>query len=59
MSTEHILSAFDHDLERIQALMLRMGGLVETALHDAMTALERGDLAFQLGQKPRPVQGGT
>ena len=44
MSTGHILSAFDEDLERIQAQLLRMGGLVETALHDAMTALEAGDL---------------
>ena len=55
MSTEHILSAFDHDLERIQALMLRMGGLVETALHDAMTALERGDL--ELATKVREGDG--
>ena len=44
MSTEHILSAYDDDLERIQGLMLRMGGLVEAALHDGMTALEQGDL---------------
>ncbi|PVA05379.1 phosphate signaling complex protein PhoU [Thalassorhabdomicrobium marinisediminis] len=44
MKTEHISSAFDADLEHIQALMLRMGGLVETALHDAMTALQQGDL---------------
>ena len=44
MNSDHILSAFDSDLEHIQALMLRMGGLVETALRDAMTALEKGDL---------------
>jgi len=44
MNSGHILAAFDKDLERIQALMLRMGGLVETALRDAMTALEKGDL---------------
>ncbi len=44
MNSGHILSAFDTDLERIQSHMLRMGGLVETALHDAMTALEKGDL---------------
>jgi phosphate transport system protein len=44
MNSGHILAAFDKDLERIQALMLRMGGMVETALRDAMTALEKGDL---------------
>lgn len=44
MNSGHILSAFDTDLERIQSQMLRMGGLVEAALRDAMTALEKGDL---------------
>ncbi len=44
MTTDHILTAFDDDLDRIQALMLRMGGLVESALNNAMTALETGDL---------------
>lgn len=44
MSTAHILTAFDKDLEQVQALMLRMGGLVETALRDAIAALESGDL---------------
>lgn len=44
MNSGHILSAFDTDLERIQSHMLRMGGLVEAALRDAMTALEKGDL---------------
>ncbi len=46
MNSEHILSAFDSDLEQLQSLMLRMGGLVEAALHDAMTALEKGDLGL-------------
>ena len=44
MASEHILSAFDRDIEEIQDLMLRMGGLVESALRDAVTALEMGDL---------------
>lgn len=44
MNSGHILTAFDEDLERIQAQLLRMGGMVETALHNAMTALEKGDL---------------
>lgn len=46
MNSEHILSAFDADLDHLQSLMLRMGGLVESALHDAMTALEKGDLGL-------------
>lgn len=50
-TTGHILSAFDRDLDDIQAMMLRMGGLVETALHDAVTALESGDL--ELAEKIR------
>ena len=44
MNAGHILSAFDSDLEHLQSLMLRMGGLAEQAMHDAMTALEKGDL---------------
>ena len=44
MNTEHISSAFDRDLENIQAQMLRMGGLAEAAMRDAITALETGDL---------------
>ena len=51
MDSEHIHSAFDRDLDAIQALMLRMGGLAETALHDAMHALESGDL--ELARKVR------
>lgn len=44
MQTErHIASAFDRDLEGVQALVLKMGGLVEAALSDAAAALETGD----------------
>ena len=42
----HIARAFDRDLEAIQALVLRMGGLVEAALSDAATALETRDDAL-------------
>ncbi|NJM82292.1 MAG: phosphate signaling complex protein PhoU [Tabrizicola sp.] len=42
-NTSHILSAFDRDLEAVQALVMRMGGLVETALLDAAEALETRD----------------
>ena len=39
----HIARAFDRDLEAVQALVLRMGGLVEAALSDAALALEARD----------------
>lgn len=42
-SEPHILSAFDRDLESVQALVMRMGGLVETALLDAAEALDTRD----------------
>lgn len=50
MSHEHIAGAFDRDLERIQALVMKMGGLAEAALIDAATALESrdGELAAQV-----------
>ena len=44
----HITRAFDRDLESIQALVLRMGGLVEAALSDAAAALETRDDALSL-----------
>lgn len=44
MNTErHISSAFDRDLETVQALVVKMGGMVETALHEAAIALETRD----------------
>jgi phosphate transport system protein len=43
MNNAHISSAFDRDLESIQTLLMKMGGLVETALLDAATALEERD----------------
>ena len=39
----HILSAFDRDLEAVQAMVVKMGGMVEAAIHDAATALEMRD----------------
>ncbi|WP_298357649.1 phosphate signaling complex protein PhoU [uncultured Litoreibacter sp.] len=41
--TQHIASAFDRDLDNIQALIMKMGGLVETAISDASKALELRD----------------
>jgi phosphate transport system protein len=47
MNTDrHIASAFDRDLEGVQALVLKMAGLVEAALADAATALETRDEAM-------------
>jgi phosphate transport system protein len=43
MNNPHILSAFDRDLEAVQAMVVRMGGLVETALLDAAEALDARD----------------
>jgi len=43
MASKHIVSSFDRDLEGIQAKVMRMGGLVEAALRDAVQALEDAD----------------
>ncbi len=43
MSERHILSAFDRDLESVQAMIMKMGGMVETAILDAAQALETRD----------------
>ncbi|OJH43111.1 phosphate signaling complex protein PhoU [Paracoccus sp. SM22M-07] len=40
---KHISSAFDRDLETIQALVVKMGGMVEAAITDASTALDTRD----------------
>ena len=47
----HIVSAFDRDLEGVQALVMKMGGLVEAAIIDAAKALETRDL--ELAEKVR------
>ena len=39
----HIATAFDRDLEGIQALIMKMGGLVEAAILDAASALGARD----------------
>lgn len=43
METQHIASAFDRDLESVQAMVMRMGGMVETAIIEAAKALEARD----------------
>lgn len=41
---EHISSAYDRDLEKIQALIMKMGGLVEHAILEGAKALESRDV---------------
>jgi phosphate transport system protein len=43
-SNQHIRSAFDRDLDRVQAKMLKMGGLVEAAILDAAKSFETKDI---------------
>lgn len=49
--SKHIASAFDRDLEAIQALIMKMGGLVEANITDAAKALEERDV--ELSEKVR------
>ncbi len=43
-SDQHIVSSFDRDLEALQAHLTRLSGLVETALLEAVNALEAQDI---------------
>lgn len=54
---QHILSAFDRDLEGIQALVMKMGGMVETAILDAAQALEtrNEELAEQVRSNDKAI----
>lgn len=49
MNTEHIVKSFDDDLKKIESLIVEMGGLVETQIIDAITALIRHD--HELGKR--------
>lgn len=51
MSTQHIASAFDRDLEGVQAQIMKMGGLVEDAIRLAAESLETRD--EELAEKVR------
>lgn len=57
MNQEHISSAFDRDLEAIQALMVKMGGLVEAAILDGAKAVTTrdNDLAEQIRQGDKAI----
>jgi phosphate transport system protein len=43
MDEQHIASAFDRDLESIQARIMKMGGLVEAAIMESARSLETRD----------------
>lgn len=55
--SQHIASAFDRDLEAVQAMVVKMGGLVETQILDAAAALETRDeeLAEQVRLRDKNV----
>lgn len=55
----HIARAFDRDLESVQAMIMKMGGLVEAALSDAAKALETQDeaLAEQVRRGDAAIDG--
>ncbi|MBM7066787.1 phosphate signaling complex protein PhoU [Actibacterium sp. 188UL27-1] len=44
MQDPHISAAFDRDLEAIQAMIMKMGGMVEAAIVEAADSLERRDM---------------
>ena len=43
IQNSHIVTAFDRDLEAIQAMIMKMGGLVEDSIDKAIAALADGD----------------
>jgi phosphate transport system protein len=55
MTNEHISSAFDVDLEGIQAQIMKMGGMVENAIRLGMQSLETRD--EDLAQQVRAADG--
>ena len=44
MNDQHIASAFDRDLDSIQGMLMKMGGLVETSILDGAKALSTRDI---------------
>ncbi len=57
MTEQHIASAFDRDLEAIQAHIMKMGGLVEAAIMSSARSLETRDeeLAQQVRQGDKAI----
>ena len=59
MNEQHIATVFDRDLEAIQALIMKMGGLTEEAILDAAHSLETRDekLAENVRRRDRAIDG--
>ncbi len=59
MNDQHIVSAFDRDLEGIQAQVMKMGGLVEAAIGEAANAMAARDeeLAAQVRAADKAIDG--
>ncbi len=57
MQDQHIVASFDRDLEAIQAMIMKMGGLTEAAIADSAKALELkdADLAQQVRQSDKAI----
>lgn len=55
--SQHILSAFDRDLEAVQAMVVKMGGMVEAQILDAAQALEARDeeLADEVRKRDKAI----
>ncbi len=53
----HIVSAFDRDLESVQAMVVKMGGMVEAAITEAARALDTRDeeLAEDVRRRDRAI----
>ena len=59
MQDQHIASAFDRDLEAIQARIMKMGGMVEAAIRNSALSLEARDeeLAEQVRLGDKAIDG--
>ena len=57
ITEQHIVHSFDRDLEAVQGLVMKMGGLAEEAILDSARALETrdGELAQQVRRKDRAI----
>ncbi|MGF1611739.1 MAG: phosphate signaling complex protein PhoU, partial [Kiloniellales bacterium] len=55
--TEHIVKSFDEELEQLNEIVVRMGGLAEAQLADAIQAVSRrdGDLADRVIEGDRAI----
>jgi len=55
--SQHILSAFDRDLEAVQAMVVKMGGMVEAQILDSALALETRDeeLAEEVRKRDKAI----